>query len=279
MKQVIRYSPIVLALAPALAGCQGTVLDIGPDNDGGGASQTGSSSGQTSSGNTGDGGCAPVPVGPPDAAAGDFSSLAGTWTGYLENYQFPSGSDAVVITLSTSTSGARTIVFGQGSPPAPPTDGTTGYTPNGAMGSAILSSITEGFVYTVLSPSLDGSRLRFGVETLEPYRPWCELQTSYSWTSNACVFGCLPNWAGQGGTSSADTTTLDNPDGGMNLIVNTGVFTLCNPYRVCDCGPAGCTVRLDQPDWTVDMQFTTGHLDGSIAFSAGEVHNMHLTGP
>jgi hypothetical protein len=92
-----------------------------------------------------------------------------------------------------------------------------------------------------------------------------------------CTFGCLPDWAATGGP--AGTVTLDNPDGGPNLVVNGGQFTLCNMYPVCDCGPTSCSIRLDQPNWTFDVQVTPEHIDGSIAFGTSDVHNIHLTGP
>jgi hypothetical protein len=278
MRRVIGYSSIAVALGLGLGACQGTVLDVGPDDSG--TLQADSGSNQGTSGN-GNGGCPAVPG--PIAATGDFASLVGTWTGYVESYQFPSGSDAIVLSFSAPSGGSPsgTIVFGQGSPPPPPTDGDAGYSPNGAMGNAIPTSITEGFVYTVLSSSFDGSRLRLGVESREPYSPWCALQTSYSWSANACTFGCLPNWPAMGGASPSATSILDNPDGGPNLVVSTGQFTLCEfPYGVCDCDPTSCTVRLDQPNWTFDMQFTSGHLDGSGVLGTGNnPYNVHLTGP
>jgi len=275
MKRVIGYSSMALTLAA----CQGTVLDVGPDDSGTTALQADSGSNQGTSGDN-NGGCPAVPG--PIAATGDFASLVGTWTGYAESYQFPSGSDAIVLSFSAPSGGSPsgTIVFGQGSPPPPPTDGDAGYSPNGATGSQIPTSITEGFVYTVLSSSFDGSRLRLGVESRQPYSPWCALQTSYSWSANACTFGCLPNWAAMGSTSSSGTVTLDNPDGGPDLIVNSGKGMLCSDYTVCDCDPTSCTVRLDQPNWTFDMQFTSGHLDGSGVFGTGNnPYNVHLTGP
>src|SRR5207244_9243080 len=55
---------------------------------------------------------------------------AGTWTGYLENYNLPSGSDALAIALDVSGAVVSgTFVMGTAAAPPPPTDLTTPWPP------------------------------------------------------------------------------------------------------------------------------------------------------
>jgi hypothetical protein len=263
-----------------LVACRGNVLDIGP----GGSAAAGGS--QTHGFDADAAACPSFASVEPDAGTGDLASLAGTWTGYIENYQFPSGSDVLVLALPAQDGGSAsgTIVFGHGSPlPPPPTDPTVPYYPNPQNTNAIPGALLEGFPYTVIAPSLDGSRLRFSMASREPYRPWCELQTSYLWFATApnCTFGCLPNWSGKGNGSPAGPITLTNPDGGPNMVVSSGYFALCaDPSSAaCDCDPTLCTVRLDRPAGpTFDMQVTAGHMDGSVVIGGG-TNNVHFTGP
>src|SRR5262245_11819732 len=112
-----------------------------------------------------------VPVGQAGAAA-----LIGDWQGYIENYQFPSGSDAIVVAVQSgqgSQIGGH-VVFGAGQPPQKPTDPNVG-PPGVTHDPAKLFLPWEGFAYTILQSSLTDTRLRFSIKTREVFKAWCEL--------------------------------------------------------------------------------------------------------
>lgn len=275
MNRAVRFSWVTLALVA----CRGNTLDIGTGESGGDSSVDGAP-GSTNAMDVDGAACPSFANEASDAGTGALAPLAGTWTGYVENYQFPSGSGTIVLSFSGHDGGSvsGTIVFGQGSPPPPPTDPTVGYYPDGVnLSSAPPGTIIEGFPYTVVAPSLAGTRARFGAVAREPYRPWCELQTSYVWMP-PCDFACTPSWPADISTPS-DRVTLQNPSGGPNLIMNTGRWAQCSGVDgVCDCDPTSCTVRFDAPNVSFDMQMTPGHLDGSVLLGSS-ANNVHFTSP
>ena len=68
-----------------------------------------------------------------DAANDGGVGLQGptTWTGYVEGYQFPSGSNAIRLAFAIDSYGqvAGMVFFGDGPPPPPATDPNVGYPP------------------------------------------------------------------------------------------------------------------------------------------------------
>src|SRR5580765_3262633 len=100
-------------------------------------------------------------------------SAAESWTGYVEQYSFSSGSAALKLTFSTSAQGvaAGAMLFGQGVPPPPATDPTVGYPPdfvshaaeNGALINFSWFYIAEGYAYMFDAGTLEGQRLQFKV--------------------------------------------------------------------------------------------------------------------
>jgi hypothetical protein len=237
-------------------------------------------------------------AGPTDAGS-SLAPLLGGWTGYVENYTFPSGSDALQLSFTAEADGAiaATIAFGQGPASLPAVDPTVGYWPVGMPTGAIpipvfptveptasnglgklVGEVAEGFAYTVEDVQFDGTRLRFGVNSLEEYKPWCALQTSYSYAPlNPCAYGCAPDWqvsvvgGVDAGFMASSLCALHNPDGGPDLTMNCGKVVLCdNPPQpqVCTCGSSGCTATPNV-DTTFDMRLGAGGLDGSVAFASG----------
>ncbi|MGD0679830.1 MAG: hypothetical protein ABSC94_30970 [Polyangiaceae bacterium] len=308
-----RMAPILVY--SLLCACDGRELNLG--STGSAESAVADRDGSPVSGADGSAGNATatacVQPGPPGADAGPWdagaslSPLLGVWSGYVENYAFPSGSDALLLTFTTQADGtiAGTLTFGQESAPAPPVDPTVGYWPNGAAPAGLwpgepygnIEPVAEGFSYTVESVQFDGSRLRFSVNPIEEYKPWCELQTSYSDPTQPCSYNCAPNagWVPLGladagllpdgapppynGNSTSNTwTSLYDPDGGPTITMNAGRVTLClapPSGRVCSCWLGGCTGNVENT--TFDMAVTTGHLDGSFLPFQGSDHNIHFT--
>lgn len=190
------------------------------------------------------------------------------WTGYVENYQFPSGSDAIRFAFAEDSAGQITgqIILGVGTPSPPATDPNVGY----LVGAGYPTDLIEGFAYSMASGNLSGSRLRFGFQPLEPWAGWCAMQTPVDDSGS-----CLPNWAS---FASGDRTLcyLISPANGENLIVDCGKFTLCTEARVCACSAAGCVVDGPTPAPTsFDLVLSNSTANGSMALDGD--HNIHFT--
>jgi hypothetical protein len=231
------------------------------------------------------------------------SLLDGVWTGYIENYMFPSGTNVVTMTLSLSgsfeTFGGSltnivtgTMVFGSGKAPPPATDPNVDYPPGYGLtpsgGPRTPPSVPppfagEGFVYTIEMGTFDGVSLRTGVSTVELWKTWCALQTSYLVQVSPATYGCLPGSDGYGspaGVGGSWTCSVTNPMTQAKVPVDCGkCFVLCNgppPFRPCRCDANGCTVSWLASDATFDMAVSGSKADGTTAGQFGD-HNVHFT--
>jgi hypothetical protein len=204
----------------------------------------------------------------PDARALEQLGPLESWTGYIENYHFASGSDAIKLTLANDPSGqlAGSVVFGSGTPPAPATDPNVGYPPGFSM-SSIIAEPTEGFSFAITSGSLVSNRLRFAINGFQLWEGWCALQPAPTDGSDMCV----PNW---GGGSDGDACYQVDP-AGTRVAVDCGKVSLCFMNRVCACSPAGCVANAGM-EVTFDMFEVDGTASGSVAGNIGE-HNVHFT--
>ncbi len=220
---------------------------------------------------TGDSGAGPAADAPLAMAidARTLGPLGATesWTGYIENFRFPSGSDVIKFSFATDPSGqvAGSVVFGNGTPPAPATDPNTGYPPGFGMQSFIQAP-TEGFVYSIPDGSFAANRLRFSASAFEVWDGWCRMQPAPTDGSEMC----LPNWSGG---SNGGECYLTSP-AGKNVTVDCGKFALCIMDRVCACSPAGCKVS-PWPSVSFDVFVANGTASGSVAGIIGE-HNVHF---
>jgi hypothetical protein len=267
-----------VALAGLASACDEThVLGDAP---GGQAGQTGSPDGGTPTGGT-----AGSPSGPSPGTAGakaDPTTLgpAQSWTGYVENHTFPSGSDALALEFAVDANGvaAGTIVFGKGTPPPPATDPNVGYPPDlFAFGGLTLGPsartlyVAEGYRYAFDRGSFDGHRLRFGVDMWQLWAGWCALQTPASDGSG----GCLPNWSSTF-DSAANKCSQTNPQTKKEVPVDCGKLSLCGiGPGVCSCTSAGCGPSTPSNVSTFDVFVTSDTASGSVQGSplgAGNVH-------
>jgi hypothetical protein len=131
----------------------------------------------------------------------------------------------------------------------------------------------EGFSFTIEMGSFDGLRLHVGVATVELWKTWCGLQTSYSWGGS--LYECVPNW----GFMFGNTCSLTNPMTQMQVSVDCGKLGLCDsPVGPCQCDATTCTVNTSMPDTTFDLEVAGSTADGSTtgAFSDHNVHFTHL---
>lgn len=188
----------------------------------------------------------------PRAKTGELlSDYAASWDGYAEAFKFTSGSDRVRIELDDE--GHGTIVLGDGAPPAPATDPEGVYAPLGfgIPGDVTLSGplafvsdeLAEGFAYTVQGAEVQEKRIRFGIDSKELYKSWCELQTPVHDTSGAPgapEYGCLPYF--ESASSIGEQCYIQDYPTGDWVEVACAKITFCGANPVCSCTASGCTV-------------------------------------
>jgi len=212
-----------------------------------------------------------VPIGESGAAA-----LVGAWRGYIENYQFPSGSDVITVTVQSGsgTEFGGVVTFGTGPMLSPPTAPDVGYPPGIGAAGPVQSTrrAFEGFEYTILDASLTDTRMRFGIANHELWKAWCELQTPFSQQPGSDSYGCLPNW----GYMTGETCSQPDPATGMVVPRDCGQLYLCEVEMVCECTAQQCTVTVESPDVTFDLSVAGDRADGSVV-GIGDIHNVRLT--
>lgn len=167
------------------------------------------------------------------------------WTGYIENYHFASGSDAIKLSFANDEAGhvVGAFVFGNGIPPGPATDPTIGYPySSGSVGAFLF----EGLTYHIrspatIAPSILGRRLLASVSSYEIYESWCGLQPPFPGSSL-----CLPSdWATFCPTENS--CELTNPVTKEKVSVSQAKDSMCVSYRACLCTVAsGCHANLDE---------------------------------
>jgi hypothetical protein len=228
--------------------------------------------------------------GPPSLASDSAADvLSGTYTGYVEAFQFPDGSDTVVLKLAFASDGAvtGTVQFGSAALLAPPTDPSIGYPPN--LTSTAPAGLLEGFAFTVLGGTYTAPRVHLTLYNNELWKQWCELQTVIYEVDNGdptsdagpCGaffgYGCLPNGGTMTSASGCSVGTCTTPP--SSLAVDCGKLVLCmGGGRICSCTATSCTVSLPATGPTsFDMQLRSGALNGTVTGLDTQLHNVHLT--
>jgi hypothetical protein len=270
-------------------------FDAGDQPAGGGGATRTAGTGAAGSIAPGSAGTAPSPTG----AAGTSTSGAGgtagipvvagplgpseSWTGYVENHTFPSGSDVLKLTFATDSKGVAvgTIVFGQGTPPAKATDPNVGYPPDlvsssqpkgpgVALGPGVAQQyVAEGFPYPFDDGALAAHRLQFKANLSQLWASWCALQTPPVDGSS----GCVPNW---GGGEDSTGCFLQNPQTKANVKVDCGKLFLCMIASPCECGATGCGVTTQNVAIAAFDVFLSGDTaSGSVQATFGN-NNVHF---
>jgi hypothetical protein len=176
-----------------------------------------------------------------------LSDYAATWDGYVETYQFQSGSDRVRLTLDEN--GVGLLEVGDVPLLPAPTDPHVGYASAGEDPNWIAPFwIHEGFRYSVTDATVENSRMQLAVHNDEVFNAWCELQTSFP-GSEPGSYSCLP--AGNYGKTGDECSYVTPAD--TQVSVDCGKVVLC--MQVCECDATGCTAP-----GTVETL-----LDGSLA--------------
>lgn len=181
-----------------------------------------------------------------------------TWTGWIEGYKFPSGSDVVQLSFTTDPAGRMVgqVVFGSGTPP--PVDPNVAYLPPGIT----QSFLVEGFPYVLTTDSsVSTHRIRFGIYGNDPWSSWCPFQPSYAGSNR-----CMPPWQQSfHGPDECSLTLLD----GTVMAVDCAKVALCDGYQVCWCDGASCTVNHESGARSYDLAIVgtmaTGAFDSEYA--------------
>lgn len=225
--------------------------------------------------------------GPTDESCenGPQSPMVGSWTGYVENQKWASGSDVIHIVIANANDSLAcgTVSLGDAPPPPPATDPNVGYPPgafdpvrySGSSSGGTFIENTEGFVWPMAQPKVTGSRLQFQVRWTATWDAWCALQTPVvSWSSLRDINGnVIPSYTclDEGVT---DDTGCHAHDGSL---VDCGRYTLCSG-TMCTCTADGCqpwNANCDTLDF--DMQVAADVATGSVALGCLGVHNVHFS--
>ncbi|WP_437676376.1 hypothetical protein [Sorangium sp. So ce131] len=223
-----------------------------------------------------------LPIGGGEPSPGNDGSsaaalLVARWDGYVENFQFRSGSDKVRIDIDAVEGSTiqGTVRFGAEPDVAPPTDPDVGYPPDPWKGpydgpGYDFELPYEGFDFTLFDAQLTDRRLRFYVAPLELWKGWCELQTPRPLERPYFVdqYFCQAN---QSTSIGSDGCFL----GGEPL--ECGYFSLCTAM-ICECDESACTVHAELWPQRVDFDvaFDQQDADGSMAIKDA-LFNVRLT--
>ena len=175
------------------------------------------------------------------ADAGVFGRLAPgitTWTGYIDGYQFPSGSNAIRLALGIGQVTGM-VVLGDGVALPPATDPNVGYPPDYDPANGVYWA--EGFAYSIVYGKAAPWQLQFGIRNNELWSGWCAEQTPVAGSST-----CLPNWPGDhiiGTNGSPDQCYQQDPANGRKTVVDCGKYDLCITDPVCACSAPACVLN------------------------------------
>jgi hypothetical protein len=215
------------------------------------------------------------------------AGVAGVWTGYLENLQFPSGSDAVSLTFAEDATGAGTLTVVLGSAaalPPPPTDPGQVW-PVPTEDTTTLKNyprIAEGFAYPAHEVVWEGSRVKFKVASAQAWTVWCGLQTSYpSNNYPPGQYSCVPGGSGAfswGPDAGGGPATCFGEDckSLTDIPVTCGQLALCVSGGRCACNTTGCGPS-PLHDLSFDLTFAGASATGSGTGLATGATNVHLT--
>ncbi len=204
--------------------------------------------------------------GPSNMASGPV--LEGQWVGELTTGYLPSGSSRVVVNIEQAQVGEpvmATIVFGDGAPPAAPTDPDVGW-PAGIDPEAAAIPVADGFVYDSLRGTRTGGLLQIHVAVTDLWAPWCAMQMPYLIAQGSDEAQCLPNrpWT----TSPFECHVqgdMQHPD----MLVDCLKLSLCRQTRVCTCtGTDGCSPSRTGLTMEVDLTFSGDTAQGVILWTS-----------
>lgn len=207
--------------------------------------------------------------------------IVGTWEGYIENFKFESGSDAIRVTIVAATAAkvCGRVTLGEGEPPAPPTNSELGYPPGyEAVPPPFLSGFltvqrAEGAPLSFVGGKMTGERFTFGADWRELWKPWCALQPPVS-LGDGLGYGCLDVI---GSTMNVDGGCTYQDRSRQTFPVDCGKLELCTK-RICSCTASACDLE-PQAAWNFDLRITDDRATGSVKRDGldSALHNVYLT--
>jgi hypothetical protein len=201
-------------------------------------------------------------------------AIVGSWTGYVENQKWASGSDVIhmVISNANDTLACGTVSLGDKPPPPPATDPTTGYPPGEfdpthtpmSWDASTFINYAEGFVMPMADGKATGTRLQFQTNWAASWDSWCALHRPMADVTGR--FSCLASGVIDDAGCHSSTGEL----------VDCGLFMLCGSF--CDCTAQACQAWHENCDTLdFDMQIAAGVGSGSVALGCAGVHNVHFS--
>lgn len=195
--------------------------------------------------------------------------IEGRWVGELESGFTPMGQTTLVLDVTSGAPGepiVATIVFGEGEPPAAPTDPDVGWPAHIDPLRDGELPVAEGLTYAITSGTRTGDRVRFEIPVTELWAPWCEIQTPYQTLPGSDEAQCLPNreWTATPFDChfNADARDPETPVECLKL-------TLCRRANVCDCTIAdggSCVPSSDGLTMYLEAMFRTDTATGTVAW-------------
>jgi len=273
-------------------------VPIPADNDAGHGGSSGADASQPSL----DG----YPVEQPDAGSGGADGAAGTddvadagvfkplvpgpttWTGYLDNsnnpdFEFPSGSNAIRLTLAVDAyrQVAGMVWLGNGPPPPPATDPDIGYPPEPWVRSNQYGELSdywaEGFGYSMTNGTFSPDRLQFLIDNKELWSGWCALQPT-TWANDGGSF--LPNWDS---TSTALANGQPycyqtNPANKQVVVRDCGKLALWSS-GACTCSTTSCGYQPSLSDSMAvfDLAVSNGTAAGTVYQLFSNIASVYFT--
>lgn len=198
------------------------------------------------------------------AAFGLAREAQGVWTGYLENFTFPSGSDALEIALSAAgeqMSAAVTLgAVGLPEPSFewPPADGGP------IIPDTLATHVREGFRYQAVDLRWESRRLKLRVRLRDSWTEYCAAYPLV--TVDDYSFYC-PRSGGYGPDTGCIVEVRDS-----HVPVDCSLIARCFDPR-CKCDESSC-VAMDV-EAGVDLTLGDGFADGSVVFEGLPI-NVHL---
>lgn len=224
-------------------------------------------------------GCAgeAVDLGGNDAGPGD-ATLEGEWVGTLASEVFVSSPKTLRLTLDANLGG--TLLVGD-APLGPPTDPSVGYPPeaqaDAAEATGMIVHLYDGITYSLQNVSVSDKTLRFEVDAVDAFDPWCQLQTPVEWPYGE--YRCLENWGGGVDRSSGSKQCfMDNPDTGARVNVDCVALFLCSVSLStgCFCSATSCRAENHDSPYAVHFELQLDEV-GTTLTGEHEYWQEHLS--
>lgn len=196
------------------------------------------------------------------------ADFVGNWTGYVENAQFGSGSDSLLLSISSVSDAELSgqLTMGQGSGVLPVASIPTGQ----GGGAGYFDQVVEGHPYTAINGKVTGTRIEFDVALFEIWSSYCNAQVPYPGTTS-----CEP----------PSPSGYVFHDGKCFALLSSGEEEVdCTQLSFCGMGPCKCDDTHCFSDTTMaivhfDMALRAPYLDGSVSRLPGGngLNNVHFT--